>query len=372
MATQLEYNVLNQRQREIFTKIDILDFNENIESTLEGVCISGGVNVDAGSTIRRNSDLTIVIRDKTLLPAPGSKIWLDKKFVPYNGVRDTRTKEKVWYKQGIFFMSNPQITSANGKLELSLKGLDKMCWLNGQISGSFNIATLLKEGEPLSECIRNLVMLSGETKIMISDVEGMTLSSEIKKSETDTITSILDEIKNLYMGYEYFYDKNGFFVYRKIKDRKNDAVNYDFSDGRLIMEYSNSPDWENIRNDIAIWGLLLSNGNQIKYTLQNNDENSPFSIAKIGSRKLPISDSKIQTPEQAKMRAEYNMLLHSSLNEKVSIPIVPIYDLEPNMIVLLKNESSGVIGRHRVCRFNIPFDNSLSNVEVEKLYYETV
>lgn len=108
----------------------------------------------------------------------------------------------------------------------------------------------------------------------------------------DTITSILDKIKNL-NNYEYFFDIDGKFVWQKkdiyeygktddideetfFKDTKTDGdgivtasvasiiipcfdddkknIAYEFTDANLMTSYSNSPQYNSIKNDIIVWG----------------------------------------------------------------------------------------------------------------------
>lgn len=338
---------------------------------LEGVCIGGNLPVDGNSTIQRNCNLDIVIKDDSYLPSEVSKIWLNKKFILYTGIKNIITSEIVYIKQGIFIMSNPQIESSNGVRQLSLKGYDKMCWLNGQLSGSLNYITKRPKDVPFYDAIKTTIEIGGETKFIISDVEGLVLPYQIEKSATDNITSILDEIRDLYMGYEYFYNVDGYFIFRKIKDRKNDTVKHNLEESNLIINYSNNPNWENVRNDFYVYGRVLTDGTQIKYHLENDDVNSQFCIAKIGRRTLPpIVDEKIFTQEQAQIRCEYEMFRHSNLNETISISIVPIYSLEINDVCWIKDKESGIEGRYSVIKFSLPLDDGLSDVTLQKLYYE--
>lgn len=100
----------------------------------------------------------------------------------------------------------------------------------------------------------------------------------------ETITSVLDKIKTL-GDYEYFFDINGDFIWQKkqvykyadsssveeigfytgegvrqaflpqLKDSENNVnIAYDFTNSPLIISYSNSPQYKNIKNDYIIWG----------------------------------------------------------------------------------------------------------------------
>lgn len=93
----------------------------------------------------------------------------------------------------------------------------------------------------------------------------------------DTICTILDKIKSTLGNYEYFYDVDGNFHFQEIKNYLNttqtttDLNNmhneqylvdiskgqnvYNFKDSTLFTNYSNSPNYSNIKNDYVVWGI---------------------------------------------------------------------------------------------------------------------
>ena len=106
--------------------------------------------------------------------------------------------------------------------------------------------------------------------------------TELIGNAGDTVVTILDQIKNILGNYEYFYDLEGNFIFREIKnylntsfsntliDQLNTSSNhyiadytngksiYTFDDSQMIMSYSNLPQYENIKNDFVIWGKRTS------------------------------------------------------------------------------------------------------------------
>ena len=111
----------------------------------------------------------------------------------------------------------------------------------------------------------------------------------------NTVTDILQEIKNVLGNFEYFYDIDGNFVFREKKNYLNnaqskyllDSINktrislvpdyinsissnpygaylisinngtsaFQFQDDNLISSYSNTPKYSQIKNDFVVWGL---------------------------------------------------------------------------------------------------------------------
>lgn len=92
----------------------------------------------------------------------------------------------------------------------------------------------------------------------------------------ETLSSVLDKIKNMLTAFEYFYDLDGRFVFQKkqlftmtswnniVDDKKGQRfVNpamlsspyyYVFEDNMIVTAFNNSPNLNNLRNDYSVWG----------------------------------------------------------------------------------------------------------------------
>lgn len=105
----------------------------------------------------------------------------------------------------------------------------------------------------------------------------------------DSITSILDILKDTLGNFEYFYDIDGNFVFREMQNYLNTSkatsdldrllnldneaylmeigkgnASYIFDNPDLFISYANSPKWEMIKNDFMVWGEKKdSDGNSI-------------------------------------------------------------------------------------------------------------
>ena len=105
----------------------------------------------------------------------------------------------------------------------------------------------------------------------------------------DSITSILDTLKDTLGNFEYFYDIDGNFVFREVQNYLNTSKatsdldkllnldneaylmeigkgnsSYIFDNPDLFISYANSPQWEMIKNDFMVWGEKKdSDGNSI-------------------------------------------------------------------------------------------------------------
>lgn len=87
----------------------------------------------------------------------------------------------------------------------------------------------------------------------------------------ETITSVLDKIKNMLVEFEYFYNIDGQFVFQKkpsyittmwgpdtnetrLKATGESQYSYIFKGNELLVSFGNNPQIGNIKNDYSIWG----------------------------------------------------------------------------------------------------------------------
>lgn len=104
----------------------------------------------------------------------------------------------------------------------------------------------------------------------------LTYPGDLISGVGETITSVLDKIKNMLGNFEYFYDLSGRFVFQKKQASANipwtptqnqksneqyteslalaTANVYSFVNGELINAFNNNPNLANVRNDYSIWG----------------------------------------------------------------------------------------------------------------------
>ena len=128
-----------------------------------------------------------------------------------------------------------------------------------------------------------------KTKYTISKVEygqtagyrltELTYAGDLISNIGESITSILDKITKMLGNFEYFYDLDGRFIFQAKKTYVNtswspiievdedmyvenaayaDQNTYYFTGNNLVSALSNAPNWNNVRNDYAIWGIRKS------------------------------------------------------------------------------------------------------------------
>ena len=113
-----------------------------------------------------------------------------------------------------------------------------------------------------------------------------TYPGELVGNIGDSVCTILDKIKNMLGNYEYFYDIDGNFIFQEKKnylnttqakveldkmnkddyiiDMSNGKTVYNFDDSLLVTSFSNTPQYQMIKNDYVVWGVRKNaNGNDV-------------------------------------------------------------------------------------------------------------
>ena len=259
----------------------------------------------------------------------------------------------IWYNQGVFVIGSASITHNNSGLNISVQLKDKMALLSGDIGGTLpqamvhtpevvedDMGNYAKNNVKFIDIIRTLVCEWGgipKEKVIIRDIperisntvrwvggydvkieNGKLIAAseanadygfgdnigyqrvdftypaekELSSNAGDSITSVLDKIKNTLGNFEYFFDLDGNFIFQEIKNYLNNgseetdleeaiadegfdyiATNqelidnrvYNFEDATLVSAYTNNPQYSAIKNDINVWGIRSDSKAPIYY-----------------------------------------------------------------------------------------------------------
>lgn len=179
------------RNKATYAKIILLTWDENPVYEIQGKITAGSINIDGASAVRRTCSLTMVSPDVDIT----NTYWaLKNKFKLEVGVEneiDSQYPEIIWFKQGTYVFTSLNMNVQSNNFTISLNGKDKMCLLNGEVSGSINASTdfgkleeyeTLENGEivrsiidiPIVDIIKNAVhAFAGESlsNIVLNDID---------------------------------------------------------------------------------------------------------------------------------------------------------------------------------------------------------
>lgn len=407
----------NMTGRYLHIKIDLLNDKDIKIDSFEGISTSGSINLSSDSTYRRTGNLSMIL-NKKLLPKPENKIWFNKRVKVSIGLSDFND-EIYWYDMGKFAIDKVSAKSSQTDKSLEVNLLDYVAFLDGVLGGYLSHETQLtaKLGVPIRDAIATT--LSSLPKVMIDNitVEGLEalIPYDMTFNPNGTIFDIVKQLLELYMGYECFFDIDGAFRVQKIRDKKNDSVVWDFTVDNmdLSIDYVNEINMANIKNSIHVWGNTSeSTGIQTYWVYRNrwsrkeysdlidltnkqigdicfltNEDKSYmwngntfellnfnvipiFNIESIGEKIWSYSDTKIFDISQAKLRCEFELTNQSNFAETISFSCVPIYLLDVNSKIKIKDTDTGIDGIYLIKSISHSLNiDGVDNITAQKLYY---
>lgn len=256
------YQIDHLRIKQQYVKITVLNWKEQPIQQIQGICISGNLNVDSSSAMRRTATLSILANQvENDLSNLDSLFALNKKcklelgikntVSPYifttNNTTTTIDYQKVygnivWFPLGLFVMFNPSISHGLDGTTISMNLKDKMCLLNGDIGGvipvsvnfsyqdqqvDLNGISVVKKYVLIYNIIKQLVNHWGNeilSKIIISEVP-LRIKMDMEWTSDDTIYLAHLENNAYYLTYT---QPDSQTSYREFN--KGDVIGFIYSD----------------------------------------------------------------------------------------------------------------------------------------------
>ena len=203
MALEIKYPYLKdssflmdfakEKNLEQIVKISILNYNEKTLREVQSHVISGNINIDGNSAIRRTANLTVFIEEnEASYMEIGGLFSLNKKVKIEMGFVNTTGRYLnhpiLWFPLGVYAIMGLSTSHGTEGTTISLQLKDKMVFLNGECGGTISAAVTFHEYEELDpgtggyyikqptivQIIKELVNhFGGEQlgKIIISDID---------------------------------------------------------------------------------------------------------------------------------------------------------------------------------------------------------
>lgn len=176
----------------------------------------------------------------------------------------------------------------------------------------------------------------------------LTYPEELVVAAGETITSVLDKIKNkMFTDFEYFYDLDGNFVFQRkpvyinkswntlrtdgTQDKygryemyaesmmDTSPISYEFQNNKLLLSVTNTPNYTNLKNDFSIWGTKVSvAGGNIPIHLRYAIQHKPKIYRKITSN--------YGVAEDKRMIRKGDIFVSSSLSSKERRQLLELYE----------------------------------------------
>lgn len=289
-VTQEDLNILKQGSQETYIKVELCDPNYKILDSLEGIVLSDSLNVDSESIQRRSYSCDLAIIDSTFIIGKDKKIWADKRLRIYYGIKSIRTKKMQWYRIGTFVYLDMNYSYTQSERRLSLSCADLMAeydgTLNGQVGGygssndSEHVAQglMIPAGEDIRESIIATLKDARITNYIVEDIE-KEIPYDLEFDTGVTYAEVWQEVCELYDSWEFFFDIDGTFIWRKIPTCYEDPVILtDEVMQDIVISESTSASFTGIYNVTEVWGKVLELTNEDRYTEESTYENNIYNV----------------------------------------------------------------------------------------------
>jgi len=352
--------------RQPICRISILDWDENVITTITDDIISCDITLNLQSNSRRNATLTLKNNDLRYLPKYRNLIWLQNKIKIETGLQIGNDK---WYEtRGIFVISEVRTISKFSDLYAELTLVDKYETLTGTIGGILGADYIIPVGSNIESAVRTLFITeANEVKMpIISGVTGTTPYTITHTSE-EPISAILEELANI-LSFNVYFDK---FGNPRFESPTNQLTHYSIWDfDTNSINYLGSTHYfkfSELKNTCIV---ISDNVGGSLYRSVVSDVN-PFSstrVSLIGDRRFEIKDNLIYSQPLNDQRCIYELQKKIILQEEVTMECINNELINEGDIITILDSNNGLIrDRYYVQSVNFSaFDKSNQSISAWK------
>lgn len=374
VISQQDIYLLFDKHQSPYVRLELLEKNHNgsfiVLDTIEGNLVSGDYSEDAESEVRRTLSFNLVVTDRSYTVGEFNRIWVDKYVRVYIGKKESRSKEIYWYSKGIYIFNDAQTTFSATDNSITISCSDLVSTLDGTHNGQIDAVTVkIPQGSIIRDAmIQTVTQLGGITSYRVDDIgeytclEGIVedylerrelypdwnkVPYDLEFSTGATVWEIVCELRDLYPGFEAYFDEEGTFICQRIPNcDADDIVLSNDTVSRLVISENSSVDLSTVRNVTRIYGASIETD---RYSDTCATENNVY---KVSFDTFTLADNIIVGVKVNSTNVD-NMKLQISYNggNTEAIDIV-----ERNVNIIVKDQSGNII-----VDTNIPND---SEVEV--------
>ena len=354
-VTGKDIALVNQHSQTRYSMLRVINREKNTVCTITGYYISGGVEIDETSNIRRTANVTMTVFNDDLTNL--AYLYMNYYIRLYEGIEDNDTMEVTWYLQGTFIINQSSIKFNKDTKTLSFTLSDLMTDLTGDRAGVLHAySSITKNSQRIDDVMKNVLKICGVEDYDITPIcvtrksfnwwdekqseEDFLVPYDLEFSTGVTAYDILDKLVNLYPNWEMFFDLDGKFIcQRRVTEEDNSYVVMDDENFKgLIISENISIDWNKVKNVVEVWG---KNGNYYGEAHDKNPE-SPFNVAatqelRMVEHKDQVCDRYKETTEKAQKEAENNV---DKTKKEIGVTVATIIKDQVSLAVLQSNGGS--------------------------------
>lgn len=289
--TPYDIAIHKQHRQRRHTMIKVLNREFGIIHTIQGRLISGNIDIDATSNIRRTGNISLKIKKSDIIKV--SDFSMDNYLRIYCGTENNNTREVSWYLQGTFIINQNGFNFDKTSRILSLSLSDLMLDLTGDRAGTLHAySSVAKNSQRIDSMMTNVLELCGVKNTDITPIcvlrkqqdwwkdgekeEDYMIPHDLEFSVGVTGYEILDKLCTLYPYWEIFFNPEGTFVCQQLTTEEDTSfvVLEDRDLRHFVISENTNVDYSQVKNLVEVWG---KDGH---YYGESKDEtpDSPFNI----------------------------------------------------------------------------------------------
>lgn len=384
---QEDINILHQHDKKISISFELLNKNMQVIDILNGEVISGDMNIDSSSDIKRTLNVVFYLKNKSYHVEETSKIWIDKMIRIKLGLTNIINKNILWYTLGLFIFTDYGFQYDSVTNAISVSCVDFMANFtslrNGKLTGE---QTLIPAGSNIRDVIISTITQLGGIKNYIvnedKDISKQTIPYDLEFQTGVTVYDILVKIRDLYPAKTFFFDIDGTFIYQDIPSNKSDMIMLDNTIlNDLIISENTSGTFNNVKNVIQIFGLdginaIIKLVSKIPDIEEENtfyvvNPDSPYTIEKIGE----ILDVKsggeyenIYDIDLIRQRGEYEIWLANNKQISLSLTSILIPFLDTYQKIEYKLKSTDEINQYITNKISFDLTSGTCTIDLNRFY----
>ena len=164
-----DISLVKQKEQKRYAVLRIVNREKRNVCSIRGEYISGGVDIDESSNIRRTANVTMKVRESDIENL--AHLAMNYYVRLYEGIEDNDTLEVSWYKQGTFIITQNSVKFDKVTRTLSLSLADLMTDLTGDRAGVLHaFSSIAKNSQRIDTVMKNVLKICGVTDYDITPI----------------------------------------------------------------------------------------------------------------------------------------------------------------------------------------------------------
>jgi len=271
---QSDIDILGQHIKNLKIKMVLLNENTQPIDILQGDLISGDITISATDDIRRSATFTFALKNKSYIASETGKIWFDKYIDLYLGILNMNTQQVQYYPIGLYVFNDNTYTYNSTTNQIEVKCKDFMYKVESTplygtntykiLAGTIIRDAMISAVTQLAGCKKYLVgNVGSEFGTNINNVSGQNYNSvpyDLSFSTSDSVYSIISKLRDLYSGWETFYDED-IFICQQIPTGTNESIILDWETiekKQLLISESRTNSFDKVKNITQVFGKQIT------------------------------------------------------------------------------------------------------------------